>query len=93
MIGEPNRSGEVDLVRDLSESIFLLKKSSSSSTASIQVDFCPLTTGEEPSQNTPKSQPTFNPDRNYFTPSFVLEADQVSLLLFRNATVRMKRFI
>ena len=42
MIGELNRGGEGDLGKDLSESMFLLKKSSSSSTVSIQVDFSPL---------------------------------------------------
>ncbi len=37
-----NRTGEADLARDFSESIFLLKKSSSNSTVAIQADFSPL---------------------------------------------------
>ena len=74
---EANRSGEGEMVKDLSESIFLLKKSSSNSTASIQVDFSPLATREEPTQDSPRTLPTFNVDRQYFTPSFVLEVDQV----------------
>ena len=43
-MSEYQRSGEAELCKDLSDSIFFLKKSSSTSTASIEVDFSPLTT-------------------------------------------------
>lgn len=90
---ECNRSGELDLGRDLSESLFLLKKSSSSSTASIQVDFSPL---GKPQCNQPspsKTLPTFNTDRNYYTPSFILEVDQVRPVSFSKNTKKIYRFI
>ena len=77
MTDEPNRSGEAELPRDLSESIFLLRKSSSTSTASIKVDFSPLTDRAEPPQSQPRAQPAFNSDGCYYTPSFILEIDQV----------------
>lgn len=72
-----NRTGEADLARDFSESIFLLKKSSSNSTVAIQADFSPLSQKEEASPCVSKTLPTFNLDGNYFTPSFILEMDQV----------------
>lgn len=72
-----NRSGEAELARDCLESIFLLKKSSSNSTVTLQADFSPLCEKEEASPSSSRTLPTFNSDGNFFTPSFILQVDQV----------------
>ena len=74
-MGESIRAGECESPRELSDSLFLLRKSSSSCTSSIQVDFASTC---DPSSTTPtKTLPAFHRDRCFFTPAFVLPSDQV----------------
>jgi hypothetical protein len=89
---EPTQLRDLEPLSDLPESLFLLKKSSSSSTVSIEVDFSPLRSKGESACSPLRTLPVFHSDKNYFTPSFILEVDQVGPLLFRSATSKIWRF-
>jgi hypothetical protein len=92
-MGDCERSDKVEVSRYLPESLFLLKKTSSNSTASIQVDFSPLKHASEAEPSVAKTLPTFNVDGNYFTPSFILSIDQVRMFLFSRNIKKIYRFI
>lgn len=94
MFEEASQVKENQSMKDGLESFFLLKKSSSHSTVSIEVDFSPNHIKSESSNTSPlKASPTFHSDGNYFTPSFILEVDQVRYYLFRKDMKKIFRFI
>ena len=79
MLGELRTNSDTDPASVPTESIFLLRKSSAGSTASVQVDFSPLSSPTDPGISSSRALPTFNQDRHHFTPSFILSMDEVLL--------------
>lgn len=61
------------------EYVFLLRRiTSAERTLEIKVDFTPATSGTQPGDARCFSVlPTFNHDHKFYTPSFILEEDQV----------------
>lgn len=83
---EGNSFTNSDSAKMSMETTFQLKRFGvSSSSVSVEVDFSPSVESEphdqQTSQTVSRSIPIYNSDRNYFTPSFILEMDKVFFLL------------
>lgn len=83
---EGNSFTNSDSAKMSMETTFQLKRFGvSSSCVSVEVDFSPSVEPELHDQQSPqtisRSIPIYNLDRNYFTPSFILEMDKVFFLL------------
>jgi hypothetical protein len=79
-MGECNRGSETEPTnRELSETLFLLKRATPNNGVAIEVDFSFL--GADASLNSASKNaiPNFNTDGHYFTPSFLLRVDQVQI--------------
>lgn len=76
------------------ECVFLLRRAGDNNSGlQILVDFAPVCKSQQTSQSGDaqyfSTLPTYNMDHKFYTPSFVLDEDKVTLLLFRLSSKKM----